>query len=58
MVHLHLFPTGRFSYKVKRNVPLTPSKYFNLRLLNYSQKFASDSIRLDYIFLAIVMQRT
>ena len=55
MVHPHLFPTGRFSYKVKRNVPLTPSKYFNLRLLNYSQKFASDS---DYIFLAIVMQRT
>ena len=54
MVHPHLLSTGRFGYKVKRNVPLTPSKYFNLRLLNYSQKFASGS---DYIFLAIVMQR-
>ena len=36
----HLFSTGRFGCKVKRIVPLTPSKYFNQRLLNYSQKFA------------------
>ena len=49
MAHPRLFPTGRFGYKVKRKVPLTPSKYFNQRLLNYSQKFASDS---DYIFFA------
>ena len=40
MTHPHIFPTGRFSYKVKRNVPSTPSKYFNQRLLNYSQIFA------------------
>ena len=53
--HPHLFPTGKFGYKVQRNVPLSPVKYFNQRLLNYTQKFASDS---DYIFFAhSVMQR-
>ena len=30
-------------------MPLTPSKYFNQQLLNYSQYFALD---LDYIFFA------
>ena len=51
MAHPQLFATGRFGYKVKRNFPLTPSKYFNQRLLNSSQKFASDS---DYIFLPML----
>ena len=45
----HLFPTGKFGYKVRRKIPLSPVKYFNQRLLNYSQKFASDT---DYIFFA------
>ena len=55
MAHPHLFPTGRFGYKIKRKVPLTPSKYFNQQLLNYSQKFAADS---DYIFFVhAVMQK-
>ena len=45
----HLFPTGKFGYKVRRKVTLSPVKYFNQRLLNYSQKFASDT---DYIFFA------
>ena len=55
MAHTHLFPTGTFGCKVKRNVPLTPRKCFNQRLLNYSQKFASDS---DHIFFAhAVMQK-
>ena len=43
----YLFPTGKFGYKVKREIPCSVSKYFNQRLLNYSQVFASDS---DYIF--------
>ena len=47
MPHPHLFPTGKFGYKVKRKFHLTPSKYFNQRLLHYSQQFASDT---DYIF--------
>ena len=44
----HLFPTGKFGYKVKRNINLRPVKYFTLRLLHFSQKFASDA---DYTFL-------
>ena len=45
--HPHLFPTGQYGYKVEREIPSTPSKYFNQRLLHYNQKFASDN---DYIF--------
>ena len=46
----HLFPRGRFGYKVARQIKLSPAKYFNQRLLNYSQLFASDP---DYIFFAL-----
>ena len=49
LAHPHLFPTGKFGYQVKRDVALSPVKYFNQRFLNYTQKFASDS---DYIFFA------
>ena len=45
----HLFPTGKFGCKNRRKIPLSPVKYFNQRLLSYSQKFASDT---DYIFFA------
>ena len=45
----HLLPTGKFGYKVRINIPLSPVKYFKQKLLNYSQKFASDT---DYIFFA------
>ena len=47
--HPHLFPKGKFGYKVERDIPLSPSKYFNQRFLNYTQQFSSDS---GYIFLA------
>ena len=46
--HPYLFPTGQYGYKVEREIPLAPSKYFNQRLLHYTPKFASDS---DYIFV-------
>ncbi|XP_066934413.1 uncharacterized protein [Clytia hemisphaerica] len=49
LAHPHLFPTGKFGYNVERDIKLSPTKYFNQRLLNYTQKFASDS---DYIFFA------
>ena len=49
LAHPHLFPAGKFGYKAEREIQISPSKYFNQRLLNYSQKFASDS---DYIFFA------
>ena len=44
----YLFPTEKFGYKVKREIPFSPVKYFNQRLLNFRQSFASDA---DFIFL-------
>ena len=38
LAHPHLFPSGKFGYKAKRKIPISPSWYFNQRLLNYSQK--------------------
>ena len=49
LCHSHLFPTGQYGYKAERQISLTPSKYFNQRLLHYTQKFASGN---DYIFFA------
>ena len=46
-----VLPTGKFGYTYQTVISLSPSKYFNQRLLNYSQKFASDS---DYIFFCTV----
>ena len=43
----HLLSKGKFGYQVERDVKLSPGKYFNQRLLNYKQTFASCS---DYIF--------
>lgn len=45
-----LFPAGEFGYQVKRDLKLSPVKYFNQRLLNYTQIFISDP---DYIFFAL-----
>ena len=47
LAHPHLFPSGRYGYQIEREIPLSPSKHFNQRLLHYSQKCAADS---DYIF--------
>ena len=44
-----LFPTGKFGYKVVRPIHLSPTKYFNQRLLNYTQRFSSNA---DYMFFA------
>ncbi|XP_066925556.1 uncharacterized protein [Clytia hemisphaerica] len=49
LAHPHLFPTGQFGYSHERGEKLSPTRYFNQRLLNYSLKFSSDS---DYIFYA------
>ena len=46
----YLFPTGKFGYSIQRSYKLSPVKYFNQRLLNYTQQFASES---DYIFYAL-----
>ncbi|XP_066911415.1 uncharacterized protein [Clytia hemisphaerica] len=51
-----LFPNGKFGLTAYRDVKLTHTKYFNQRLLNYTQRFASDT---DYIFFAnFVSQQT
>ena len=44
------FPKGKFGYKVERKIKLSPGKYLNQRLLNYTQIFASDS---GYILFAL-----
>ena len=36
LAHPHLFSTGKFGYKVKREIPLNARKYFNQILLNHS----------------------
>ena len=49
LAHSHLFASGKFGCEAKREIPISPSRYFNQRLLNYSKEFASDS---DYLFFA------
>ena len=44
-----LFPKGRFGYTAERAVNLSPTKYFNARLLHYSGKFAMNP---EYLFFA------
>ena len=43
----YFFPTGKFGYKVKHEMPISPVKYFNQLLLNFRQSFTSDP---NYIF--------
>ena len=46
----YLFPTGKCGYNVQRINKLSQIKYFNQRLSNYTQLFASEA---DYIFYAL-----
>ena len=41
--------SGAIEFELERDVKLSPSKYFNQRLLSYKQSFASEA---DYIFFA------
>ena len=52
-----IFFRGKFGYTFPREHHLTPTRYFNQRLLNFSQKFALNS---DYIFFAqsVLQQKT
>ena len=54
LAHPYLFPTGKFGCTYQREISLSPSKHFNQRLLNYSQKFASASNSI--FFAQSVMQ--
>ena len=44
-----LFPTGKFGFQVKRDERLSPAKYFNARLLNYTGRFATNP---EYLLFA------
>ena len=47
-------PTGKFGCRVEQEGKLSPAKYFNQRLLNFSQLFASSA---DYIFYALSVRQ-
>ena len=38
----YLLPKGKFGFNAPRNTPISPVWYFNQRLLNFNQYFASD----------------
>ena len=42
------FLYGRFGFQIKRQIPLSPTKYFNQCLLNYTHKFSSDSDNISF----------
>ena len=44
-----LFPKGRYGYTTEREIKLTPTKYFNARLLHHSGRFATNP---EYLFFA------
>ena len=43
----YLFRNGKFGYKFERELKLSPIKYFNQKLFNFTQMFAPDP---DYVF--------
>ena len=45
----YILPTGKFGWNAPREIPISPARYFNQRLLNFNQRFASDA---DYKFFA------
>ena len=47
----YLLPKGRFGYNVERSTQLSASKYFNQRLLNYTQRL---HLHLIIYFLRIL----
>ena len=49
-----LLPTGKYSYEHCREIEVTPSRYFNQRLLDHNQLFANYH---DYVlFVSSVLQ--
>ena len=53
--HSLLFPYGKLGFQIKRQISLSPTKYFNQLLLNYTHKFSSGS---DSIFFAHKVTQT
>ena len=53
---LHLLPTAKYGYQIESEIPLSPSKYFNQRILHCTHKFAADSAYIS--FAHSVLQKT
>ena len=45
-----LFPKGRYGHTTERKIHLTPTKYFNARLLHHSGRFPNNP---EYLFFAL-----
>ena len=45
----YFLPKGKFGYSVPRDIPISPARYFNQRVLNFNQHLASDA---DYVFFS------
>ena len=48
----NLLTKGKFGYKAARDIPISPVRYFQQRLLNFNQYFASDA---DYIYFYYIL---
>ena len=48
--HPHLCSYGKFGFQINHQISLSPTKYFNQHLLNYTHKLSSD---LEIYFLDI-----
>ena len=49
MNSVNVSPKGKVGYSAPRDIPASPAQYFNQRLLNFNQDFASD---VGYIYFA------
>ena len=48
----NLLTKGKFGYKAPQDIPISPARYFQQRLLNFNQYFASD---VDYIYFYYIL---
>ena len=49
----YLLPKGKFGSKAPRDIPISPAQYFNQRLLNFNQCFASDAGHIFFCQVSI-----
>ena len=45
----YLLAKGKFGYEAPRDIPISPARYFNQRLLNFNQHFASDADNIFFL---------
>ena len=52
----YLFRNGKFGYKLEREFKLSPIKYFNQKLFNFTQMFAPDPDHVFFFSLPVTQQ--